>query len=89
MKKFRFEIIAIMLAVFSLGAMASAKDKKAKAPAPAATPTPSVTEEVRYFSSADVKAAFDKGATLVPGEGRNYKVIGGKHDTPGKAELHT
>ena len=89
MKKFRFEIIAIMLAVCSLGAMANAKDKKAKAPAPAATPTPSVTEEVRYFSSADVKAAFDKGATLVPGEGRNYKVIGGKHDTPGKAELHT
>lgn len=89
MRKSFFERIVVVLAVLGLAALSSAKGKKAKAPEPAATPAPAVSEEVKYFSSADVKAAFDKGATLVPGDGRNYKVIGGKHDTPGKAELHT
>ncbi len=89
MRKFLFEIVVVSLAIFSLGAIGCSQATDHKAPAPAATPAPSATEEVRYFPSADVKAAFDKGGTLVPGDGRNYKVIGGKHDTPGKAELHT
>ncbi len=80
MRKSFLEIVVIVLAVFSLGVMGYAKEKKAKTPAPAATPAPTVTEEVKYFSSADVKAAFDKGATLVPGDGRNYRIIGGKHE---------
>jgi mannose-6-phosphate isomerase-like protein (cupin superfamily) len=84
-----FLLTVVVVAVFTLGIFAHAKQKKPKETAPAPTPTAVAKEEVRYFSAADVKAAFDKGATLVPGEGRNYKVIGGKHDTPGKAELHT
>jgi mannose-6-phosphate isomerase-like protein (cupin superfamily) len=80
-------VAVLALAVLTLAMIVNAKQKKSKEPVPA--PAPKATEEVKYFSAADVKAAFDKGATLVPGEGRNYKVIGGKHDTPGKAELHT
>lgn len=89
MKKFRLAVIMVVLILFSLSMTGNAKDKKKKAPVPAATPPPAAHEEVKYFSSAEVKAAFDKGAPILPPADRNYKVIGGKHDTPGKAELHT
>ncbi|HZR27842.1 MAG TPA: cupin domain-containing protein [Terriglobales bacterium] len=91
MKRVFFEIAVIMLAVFSMGASCSSQSQDQKT-APANTssaPAAPATETVRYFSSSEVKAGFDKASTFVPGDGRNYKVIAGRHDTPGKAELHT
>jgi mannose-6-phosphate isomerase-like protein (cupin superfamily) len=86
----KLAVMILVVVVLSLGVTLNAKQKKPKSSAPAATPAPATTpDEVKYISAADVKAAFDKGGTMVSGDGRNYKVIGGKHDTPGKAELHT
>jgi glc operon protein GlcG len=50
------------------------------------TAAPAVT----YFKSADVKAAFDKGAVLIgDGPGRNYMVHASRREKPGMAEVHT
>lgn len=89
MRKFHFGIVLVACAVFALLASGCAQTTDHKTPTPAAAPASSTDDAVKYLSNADVKAAFDKGAVMVPGDGRNYKVIGGKHDTPGKAELHT
>jgi mannose-6-phosphate isomerase-like protein (cupin superfamily) len=89
MRKVFFEIAVVVLAVFSMAVSCSSQDADHKAAAADASPTPSATETVRYFPGSDVKAGFDKGSTFVPGDGRNFKVIAGRHDTPGKAELHT
>lgn len=44
---------------------------------------------VSYFKSADVTAAFAKGAVLFDGEdGRNYMVHASHRDAPGMAEVH-
>ena len=43
---------------------------------------------VAYFKSADVAAAFAKGAVLFDGDGRNYMVHASHRDTPGMAEVH-
>jgi glc operon protein GlcG len=44
---------------------------------------------VSYFKSADVAAAFAKGAVLFDGDGgRNYMVHASHRDAPGMAELH-
>jgi glc operon protein GlcG len=46
--------------------------------------------QVRYWASADVAAAFNKGAVLYDGkEGRNYMVHASRRDKPGLAEVHT
>jgi quercetin dioxygenase-like cupin family protein len=46
------------------------------------------SEAVKLFSSAEVRAAFEKGSPLVAHDGRNYSVIAGRRDKPGQAELH-
>jgi uncharacterized protein GlcG (DUF336 family)/quercetin dioxygenase-like cupin family protein len=47
------------------------------------------TPPVSYFKSADVSAAFAKGAVLFDGEdGRNYMVHASHRDAPGMAEVH-
>jgi mannose-6-phosphate isomerase-like protein (cupin superfamily) len=93
MRRVFFEIAVVMLAVFSMGMSCSSQSTNQKTtPADtssASAPAAAETETVRYFSSSEVKAGFDKASTFVPGDGRNYKVIAGRHDTPGKAELHT
>ncbi|HZQ93259.1 MAG TPA: heme-binding protein [Terriglobales bacterium] len=47
------------------------------------------TARVSYFPAAQVAAAFDKGAVLFDGQGRNYMVHASRRDAPGKAEIHT
>jgi unsaturated rhamnogalacturonyl hydrolase len=46
------------------------------------------SEAVKLFSSAEVRAAFEKGSPLVAHDGRNYSVIAGRRDKPGQSELH-
>lgn len=91
MRRTLFEIAVMLLAVFSMGISCSSQstDQKTTAANTNSASAPPATETVRYFSSSEVKAGFDKASTFVPGDGRNYKVIAGRHDTPGKAELHT
>lgn len=43
---------------------------------------------VKYFSSADVHAAFEKGSPLINKDGRTYWVLAGRRDKPGQSELH-
>jgi len=45
-------------------------------------------EAVKYFSGADVHAAFEKGAPLVAKDGHAYSVSAGRRDKPGQSELH-
>jgi len=45
--------------------------------------------EVTYFDSATVSSAFQKGAVLFDGEGRNYMVHASRREAPGMAEVHT
>jgi uncharacterized protein GlcG (DUF336 family) len=52
-------------------------------------PLPPATPAVSYWKSADVAAAFAKGAVLFDGEdGRNYMVHASHRDAPGMAEVH-
>jgi glc operon protein GlcG len=44
---------------------------------------------VGYWPSAEVTAAFAKGAVLYDGRGRNYMVHASHRDKPGLAEVHT
>ena len=50
----------------------------------AAAPAP-----VKFFSAAEVEAAFTKGAVLVDGQGRNYMIHASRREKAGLAELHT
>jgi unsaturated rhamnogalacturonyl hydrolase len=45
-------------------------------------------DTVKYFSSAEVHASFEKGAPLMNKDGRTYWVITGRRDKPGQSELH-
>jgi mannose-6-phosphate isomerase-like protein (cupin superfamily) len=49
---------------------------------------PAVPDTVKYFSSADVRASFEKSAPLMNKDGRSYWVITGRRDKPGPSELH-
>jgi unsaturated rhamnogalacturonyl hydrolase len=49
---------------------------------------PAAADTVKYFPSADVHAAFEKGAPLINKDGRAYWVIAGRRDKPGQSELH-
>jgi unsaturated rhamnogalacturonyl hydrolase len=49
---------------------------------------PSAPDAVKYFSSAEVRASFEKGSPLVNKDGRTYAVITGRRDKPGQSELH-
>ena len=45
-------------------------------------------DTVKYFSSAEVHAAFEKGSPLINKDGRTYWVATGRRDKPGQSELH-
>ena len=65
------------LAIAGAAALAHTGDEGARAPA------------VSYWKSADVAAAFSKGAVLFDGEdGRNYMVHASHRDAAGMAEVH-
>lgn len=44
---------------------------------------------IKFFSGAEVDAAFQKGAVLVDGQGRNYMIHASRREKPGQAEVHT
>ncbi len=52
------------------------------------TTTPTPSDGVKYFSSAEVHAAFEKGAPLLPKDGHTYSISAGRRDKPGQSELH-
>ena len=43
---------------------------------------------VQYFSAAQVTAALQSGTPLLTGDGYDYRLIGGRHNSPGMGELH-
>ena len=46
------------------------------------------SDGVKYFPSADVHAAFEKGSPLITKDGHTYWVSAGRRDKPGQSELH-
>ncbi len=52
------------------------------------TPPPPSPDGVKYFSSTEVHAAFEKGAPLLAKDGHTYWVTAGRRDKPGQSELH-
>lgn len=69
-------------------ALSGSQLNTAQSSAPGNPGGPPAADTVRYFSSADVRAAFGKGSPLVSKDGRNYWVIAGRREKPGQAELH-
>ena len=49
---------------------------------------PALPDAVKYFSSTEVQAAFEKGSPIVNKDGRTYWVLAGRRDKPGQSELH-
>jgi glc operon protein GlcG len=43
---------------------------------------------VKYFSSTEVEASFEKGAVLFDGDGANYMIHTSRREKPGMAEVH-
>ncbi len=43
---------------------------------------------MKYFSSAEVRAAFEKGGPLLAKDGHTYWITAGRRDKPGQSELH-
>jgi glc operon protein GlcG len=68
---------------------ASAQQDEELALAGAAAVAVKHDEGVAYWPSAEVGAAFDKGAVLYDGRGRNYMVHASHRDKPGLAEVHS
>lgn len=54
----------------------------------AADGSAALAAEVTYFPAEKVTAAFDKGAVLFDGAGRNYMVHASRRDAAGQAEVH-
>jgi glc operon protein GlcG len=50
---------------------------------------PAVAEPVTYFDAAQVRAAFEKGAVLLDGTGRDYMVHASRREQAGQGEVHT
>jgi mannose-6-phosphate isomerase-like protein (cupin superfamily) len=46
------------------------------------------SDSVRYYSAADVTAAFAKGAVLFDGAGGNYMIHASRREKSGMAEVH-
>lgn len=86
MKEALFKVVIVTLPVLGLAIAGVSQSTDAKTPTTAKAAAGD--EKVRYFSSSDVQAGFQKGATLIPGDGGYYKVICGKRDAQGQAELH-
>jgi mannose-6-phosphate isomerase-like protein (cupin superfamily) len=84
MKKALFRIVIVVLPVLVLTTAGAAQGTDA----PKTGKSTGGDEKVRYLPSSDVQTCFQKGATLVPGDGRYYKVLCGKRDAQGQAELH-
>jgi mannose-6-phosphate isomerase-like protein (cupin superfamily) len=57
-------------------------------PSSGKTSSSASSDRVKYFSSAEVHAAFEKGAPLLPKDGRNYSISAGRRDKSGQSELH-
>ncbi|MGH9342804.1 MAG: cupin domain-containing protein [Terriglobia bacterium] len=48
-----------------------------------------LTAPVRFFSAADMSAAFAKGKNLIDEPGLNYKVMTSRRESAGEVEVHT
>jgi mannose-6-phosphate isomerase-like protein (cupin superfamily) len=77
MKKLSSVLTAILLT--SIFASSHVDAQVAMKPAP---------DAIKYFSSAEVQAAFAKGSPLINKDGRSYWVLAGRRDKPGQSELH-
>ncbi|HWX54013.1 MAG TPA: cupin domain-containing protein [Verrucomicrobiae bacterium] len=75
-------VLAVQIALFSQANHVSQSAASVKA---ADTPSP---DGVKYFSSAEVHAAFEKGQPILAKDGRTYWVSAGRRDKAGQSELH-
>lgn len=80
-KLLAFTIFAMILSGSQALAQGTARSTANNAPAADAT-------AVKFIPSSDVAAAFDKSAVIYEENGHNYKILGGRREKPGMAELH-
>lgn len=52
------------------------------------TAGPAAADSVKYFSAAEVHAAFEKNSPLINKGEKNYWMLAGRRDKPGQSELH-
>ena len=72
----------------SVALLSSSQSSPLPASGVASSANPQSSDAVKYFSSAEVHAAFEKGSPLINKDGRTYWVTAGKRDKPGQSELH-
>jgi mannose-6-phosphate isomerase-like protein (cupin superfamily) len=86
----RFMRWAILPAALGICALATANTTRARAAGQGAADMPKTAESmgVLYFPAAQVTAALQNGTTLLTGDGFDYRLIGGRHNSPGGVELH-
>ena len=86
----RFMRWAILPTALGICALATANTTRARAAGQGAADMPKTAESmgVLYFPAAQVTAALQNGTTLLTGDGFDYRLIGGRHNSPGGVELH-
>ncbi len=72
----------------STHASSSQPGSNSQSAASAQTIAPTPSDGVKYFSSAEVHAAFEKGGPLLAKDGHTYWITAGRRDKPGQSELH-
>ncbi|MGB6429850.1 MAG: cupin domain-containing protein [Candidatus Acidiferrales bacterium] len=80
----------ILLAALAICALANPNTTRARVAGQGAADMPKTAESmgVLYFPAAQVTAALQNGTTLLTGDGFDYRLIGGRHNSPGGVELH-
>lgn len=79
----------VLGAVGVSGAASAQQDEELAIAAASALNGPTNAALIKFFSGAEVDAAFQKGAVLVDGQGRNYMIHASRREKPGQAEVHT
>jgi mannose-6-phosphate isomerase-like protein (cupin superfamily) len=86
----RFMKWAVLLAALGTCALVNPNTTRARAAGGQADnmAKPAEALGVLYFPAAQVTAALQNGTTLLTGDNYDYRLIGGRHNSPGGAELH-
>jgi mannose-6-phosphate isomerase-like protein (cupin superfamily) len=84
----------VLLAALGICTLANPNTTRARgagqgaAAMPASMPKNPESLGVLYYPAAQVTAALQNGTTLLGGDNYDYRLIGGRHNSPGGVELH-
>jgi mannose-6-phosphate isomerase-like protein (cupin superfamily) len=80
----------MLVAALGICALANPNTTRARVPGGRADDMAKPAEAlgVLYYPAAQVTAALQNGTTLLTGDNYDYRLIGGRHNSPGGVELH-